>query len=113
VRSRTQIGLLYSNLQGLNFQRTVLVEFFQVAQDLRDYLVMLTHLPVNCRGQRNGPQNEVAEGDSSCLSHALLLHSLRAAASHSVLRRTTNERNYCICILCNESQRIVLDILLA
>src|ERR1700733_5714220 len=52
--------------------------------------------------------NATFEGDSSCLSHALLLHSLRTAASHSVLRRTTNERNYCICILCNEAQRIVL-----
>ena len=59
------------------------------------------------------PQNEVAEGDSSCPSHALLLHSLRTAASPTVLRRTTNEHNYWICILCNVSQRIVLDILLA
>jgi hypothetical protein len=38
VHSRPQIGLLYSNLQELNFQRTVLVEFFQVDQDLRDIL---------------------------------------------------------------------------
>ena len=41
MQSRPQIGPLYSNLQELNFQRTVLVEFFQVAQDLRDHLVML------------------------------------------------------------------------
>jgi hypothetical protein len=37
------------------------------------------------------PQNEVAGTDSSSLSHALLVHSLRTAASHTVLRRTTNE----------------------
>ena len=54
MHSRPQIGLLYSNLQELNFQRTVLVELFQVAHDLRDHLVMLTHSPVGCRGQRNG-----------------------------------------------------------
>src|SRR6202162_5986704 len=57
------------------------------------------------------PQNEVAEGASSCLSHALLLHSLRTAASHTELRPTTN-KIICIRILCNVSQRIVLDILL-
>jgi hypothetical protein len=62
VHSRPQIGLLYSNLQELNFQRTVLVEFFQVAQDLRDHLVMLTHSPVGCRGQRNGRKMKSRRG---------------------------------------------------
>jgi hypothetical protein len=113
VHSRPQIGLLYSNLQELNFQRTVLVEFFQVAQDLRDQLVILTQLPVGCRRPEKWPQNEVADGDSTCPSHAILLHSLRTAASPTVLRRTTNEHNDCICILFNVSQRIVVDILLA
>jgi len=111
VHSRPQIGLLYSNLKNSTF--SALAEFFQVAQDLRDHLVMLTHSPVGCRSQRNGRKMKSRRGDSSCLSPAILLHSLRTAASHTVLRRTTNEHNYCICILCNLSQRIVLDILLA
>ena len=90
MHGRLQIGLLYSSLQELNFQRTEPVEFFQIAQDLRDQLVMLTNSPVGCRGQRNGRKMKSRRG-ILLVFYALLLHSLRTAASHTVLRRTTNE----------------------
>src|SRR5438270_8280601 len=91
VHSRAQIGLLYSNLQELNFQRTVLVEFIQVAQDLRDHLVMLTYSPVGCRSQRNGRKMKSRREDLLVFHARSFYIRCETAASHAVLRRTTNE----------------------
>ena len=81
MHGRPQICLFYSDLQKLNLERTVRVEFLQVAQDLRDHLVMLTHSPVGCRGQRNGRKMKSRRG--------ILLSFTRAPFTFAANRRVS------------------------
>ena len=59
-------------------------------------------------------QNEVAEGGFFLSVHTRSFY-VRCELQRRIpyVRRTTNDHIYCICILCNVSRRIVLDILLA